>query len=304
MAPLVSAFQTGAPAMVEGITSANDGIELMSGITPSDVETPQATGRGGGGSASPPYTSLMGKLDHSQPGKGFRRLRRAPGTWRVYYKDIFHTLLNMPAHRFLLVFFSIYILEFFVFALIYQAQADKCVIGEMGMRHAMWFSVQTASTTGLLHLCPMRLPFASAATQSCTWLVTQQLMVLLAIPCGPNLSELKFVNLKIADMTTQTTNLKLGLVASIKHIITPDSPLYGISLVDMEYKAIEVFPLYGISLGDMEYKAIEVLWVMDCERIGSSVSMVRSSIKHIITPDSPLYGMSLVDMEYKAIEVL
>eukprot|EP00798_Chlamydomonas_sp_ICE-L_P010180 gene10180-8086_t len=88
-----------------------------------------------------------GVLAHS-PGKGFQRFKNVKGAWRVYYKDVFHTLLNMPAHRFLLLFFSAYLLEFFVFGLLYLSMPAGCVVGHMGFSHAMWFSVQTASTIG------------------------------------------------------------------------------------------------------------------------------------------------------------
>jgi hypothetical protein len=38
----------------------------------------------------------------------------------------------------------------------------------------------------------------------------------------------------------QITNLKLGLVASVTHIITPASPLYGLSLQQMQTRGMEI----------------------------------------------------------------
>ncbi|EFJ45008.1 hypothetical protein VOLCADRAFT_118521 [Volvox carteri f. nagariensis] len=90
-------------------------------------------------------------------GKGIVRFGLPAGGWYLYWSDIFHTLLNMPRHRFLLVFFCVYLTEYLIFALLYLTQPDRCVGGIMKFSHAMWFSVQTAATlgyTGLLQPNP------------------------------------------------------------------------------------------------------------------------------------------------------
>ncbi|GIL50902.1 hypothetical protein Vafri_6867 [Volvox africanus] len=87
-------------------------------------------------------------LDKGRAGKGIVRFGLPAGGWYLYWSDIFHTLLNMPRHRFLLVFFCVYLTEYLFFSLLYLTQPDHCVGGVMKFSHAMWFSVQTAATLG------------------------------------------------------------------------------------------------------------------------------------------------------------
>ncbi|GLC59523.1 hypothetical protein PLESTB_001496500 [Pleodorina starrii] len=87
-------------------------------------------------------------LDKGRAGKGIVRFGLPAGGWYLYWSDIFHTLLNMPRHRFLLVFFCVYLTEYLLFALLYLTQPGRCVGGTMKFPHAMWFSVQTAATLG------------------------------------------------------------------------------------------------------------------------------------------------------------
>ncbi|KAI8477201.1 MAG: inward rectifier potassium channel-domain-containing protein [Monoraphidium minutum] len=72
----------------------------------------------------------------------------------AYYSDLFHTLLHLPLHRFVAVFFAIYMLEYTAFALAYLAQPDACIEGVGRFANALWFSVQTASTIGYGRLVP------------------------------------------------------------------------------------------------------------------------------------------------------
>ncbi|KAG2448597.1 hypothetical protein HYH02_006488 [Chlamydomonas schloesseri] len=87
-------------------------------------------------------------VDKSRASKGIVRFGLPTGGWYNYWTDIFHTLLNMPRYRFLLVFFAIYLTEYLFFALLYLTQRSDCVGGVMRFSHAMWFSVYTAATLG------------------------------------------------------------------------------------------------------------------------------------------------------------
>ncbi|GBF92454.1 hypothetical protein Rsub_04558 [Raphidocelis subcapitata] len=49
-----------------------------------------------------------------------------------------------------------------------------------------------------------------------------------------------FEHLAIEDGTTQQTNLQLGFPANVVHVVRPDSPLYNLSLEEMETRMMEV----------------------------------------------------------------
>ena len=71
-----------------------------------------------------------------------------------------------------------------------------------------------------------------------------QISVLLAVPEGDSESAnaaLRFIELEIEDMTTQVVNIKLGLPSTIVHVVRPGSPLYDLSLQQMESKGLEIF---------------------------------------------------------------
>eukprot|EP00798_Chlamydomonas_sp_ICE-L_P010179 gene10179-8085_t len=63
---------------------------------------------------------------------------------------------------------------------------------------------------------------------------------MLALPAEGEDDELVFLSLDIEDLLSQMVNLKLGLVASMKHYITVHSPLYGLSLEQMDTRGIEI----------------------------------------------------------------
>jgi hypothetical protein len=50
--------------------------------------------------------------------------------------------------RFILIFFFIYVIEYFLFALLYLWQPNHCIPHIKHLRIALWFSVQTAATIG------------------------------------------------------------------------------------------------------------------------------------------------------------
>ncbi len=55
---------------------------------------------------------------------------------------------QMPRWRFVAIFFSVYVLEYLLFALLYLSQPDSCVPHVNRLPIALWFSVQTAATIG------------------------------------------------------------------------------------------------------------------------------------------------------------
>eukprot|EP00798_Chlamydomonas_sp_ICE-L_P020355 gene20355-27120_t len=71
-----------------------------------------------------------------------------------FFADPFHTLLNMPWGRFVLLFFTTYMLEFLVFAVVFYLQGDNCIIGMEKFSHALWMSSRTASTLGFDFIAP------------------------------------------------------------------------------------------------------------------------------------------------------
>ncbi|CAM6094222.1 unnamed protein product [Calypogeia fissa] len=68
----------------------------------------------------------------------------------LYWGDLFHTLVNMPSPRFMLVLFCTYSLLFGGFAIpyYYDAYNNFCIPGVLHYSHALWFSVQTSMTIG------------------------------------------------------------------------------------------------------------------------------------------------------------
>ncbi|KXZ50139.1 hypothetical protein GPECTOR_17g775 [Gonium pectorale] len=219
--------------------------------------------------------------------------RRASGS-----QDPFHTLLNLPWGRFIAIFFCTYLVEFMVFAFLFWAQSDRCIINMDGkFAHALWMSSRTASTLGydtihpnpectLTNLTVMlqviasslvnfimlglvfarfSAPFKRASTirfssimvcnrhPSGHWCVSLRVanirkhqilkptvrMVLTAVD-SITPSNYTFEHLAIDSHTTQETNLELGFPANVTHIITPSSPLYNLSLLEMETRMMEI----------------------------------------------------------------
>ncbi|GIL62473.1 hypothetical protein Vafri_16693 [Volvox africanus] len=216
-----------------------------------------------------------------------------------YWQDPFHTLLNLPWGRFILIFFATYMIEFLVFALIFWVQSDRCIEGKNGkFSHALWMSSRTASTLGfnaiqpnpectftnLMVMCQViasslvnfimlglvfarfSAPFKRASTirfssvmvcyqQPATgyWCLSLRVanirkhqllkpalrMVLTAVD-SITPSNYLFEHLTIDGHSTQETNLELGFPANMTHVITPSSPLYNLSLLEMDTRMMEV----------------------------------------------------------------
>lgn len=72
----------------------------------------------------------------------------------AYYQDLYHTLLNIPMYRFLMVFIGSYLSMYMVFACFFMTQSKHCVSNVQKFSHALWFSVHTAATIGYGHQSP------------------------------------------------------------------------------------------------------------------------------------------------------
>lgn len=98
----------------------------------------------GGMRADGPRPSL---LDRKNP--FFTGLQRFGVDKALYLQDPFHTLLNLPWWKFIIIFFTTYITQFCTFALLYWAFPTTCTHGIDGnFAHALWMSSRTASTIG------------------------------------------------------------------------------------------------------------------------------------------------------------
>ena len=69
----------------------------------------------------------------------------------MYTRDLFHTLVNIPLRRFLMIFMSVFMLEFVLFALVYYLCSQlrlgaSCIPGIRGFPSALYFSFQTGLT--------------------------------------------------------------------------------------------------------------------------------------------------------------
>ena len=99
-------------------------------------------------------------LDRSKPFfTGVNRFGVAK--WNMYLQDPFHTMLNLPWWKFILVFFTVYVAQFCSFALLYLAVSNIstpdgiCIHGvDNNFAHALWLSSRTASTIGFNQIEP------------------------------------------------------------------------------------------------------------------------------------------------------
>ncbi|KAG2443371.1 hypothetical protein HXX76_001732 [Chlamydomonas incerta] len=237
-------------------------------------------------------------LDRSAPYfSGIKRF--GISKFQHYFQDPFHTLLNLPWPRFIFIFFLTYVVEFMLFAFLFWAQTDKCVIGMNGkFAHALWMSSRTASTLGFDQIHPnpecvlvnltvmlqviasslvnfimlglvfarFSAPYKRASTirfssvmvcnrhpVSGHWCLSLRVanirkhqilkpslrMVLTAVD-SITPSNYLFEHLPIDSLHTQETNLELGFPANVTHVITPASPLYNLSLLEMDTRMMEI----------------------------------------------------------------
>ncbi|KAF8073224.1 GapC [Scenedesmus sp. PABB004] len=214
--------------------------------------------------------------------------------WATYLGDPFHTLLNLPWWKFIIIFFATYVLQFITFALIYLAFPPTCVVGINGsFAHALWMSSRTASTLGFNQIYPeitcvgpnivviasslinfimlglvfarFSAPFKRANSiqfsSLCTitrhasgvWALTfrvanirkhqllkPEIRVLVTAIDSITPSNYVFEYLDVEAVAAQQMNLQLGFPAHVVHLIKPSSPLYNLSLQEMDARMMEV----------------------------------------------------------------
>eukprot|EP00879_Flechtneria_rotunda_P004613 GHRR01004869.1.p1 GENE.GHRR01004869.1~~GHRR01004869.1.p1 ORF type:complete len:426 (+),score=96.72 GHRR01004869.1:474-1751(+) len=216
----------------------------------------------------------------------------------TYLADPFHTLLNLPWWKFIIIFFTTYILLYLTFALLYLAFPPTCVVGVNGhFAHALWMSSRTASTLGFNQIYPevtcaganlvvmvqviasslinfimlglvfarFSAPFKRANSIQfsglCTinrhssghWALTfrvanirkhqllkPEIKVLVTAIDSITPSNYVFEYLDVEAKEIQQMNIQLGFPAHVVHVIRPGSPMYNLSLQEMDARMMEV----------------------------------------------------------------
>jgi hypothetical protein len=70
-------------------------------------------------------------------------------------RPIFTLPLQLRRWKFIIIFFTTYVLQFCSFALIFMAFSSDCIVGIDGsFAHALWMSSRTASTLGFNQIYP------------------------------------------------------------------------------------------------------------------------------------------------------
>ncbi|WIA09722.1 hypothetical protein OEZ85_009104 [Tetradesmus obliquus] len=231
--------------------------------------------------------------------------------WATYLGDPFHTLLNLPWWKFIIIFFTTYVLQFCGFAAIFLAFSNDCIKGIDGsFAHALWMSSRTASTLGFNQIYPevtcvgpnlvvmiqvivanlvnfimlglvfarFSAPFKRANSiqfsSLCTitrhssgyWALTfrvanirkhqllkPEIKVLVTAIDSITPSNYVFEYLDVEAREMQQMNLQLGFPAHVVHVIKPGSPLFNLSLQEMDARMME----------EMDARMMEVLVFVD-----------------------------------------
>ncbi|OQS04533.1 inward rectifier K channel (IRK-C) family protein [Thraustotheca clavata] len=83
---------------------------------------------------------------------GIYNIQRVGGAWRkIYWDDMFHTVINTRTSRLVTAVFVVYALVIFFFAIAYQTISEKdpeCHVGIKSLTEAYIFSVETIMTIG------------------------------------------------------------------------------------------------------------------------------------------------------------
>ena len=90
-------------------------------------------------------------LDRKAPfhqSRGVWNIRRSNKVAELYFADVFHTIIDLPTYKSILIFFALYIFWIFVFAWLYYAVSDPCELDIVTFRSAWYFSVETIMTIG------------------------------------------------------------------------------------------------------------------------------------------------------------
>ncbi|GFR39598.1 hypothetical protein Agub_g58 [Astrephomene gubernaculifera] len=271
-------------------------------------------------------------LDKRQASKGIVRFGLPAGGWYLYWTDIFHTLLNMPRYRFLLVFFSVYLTEYLIFALLYLTQSGACVHGSLRFSHAMWFSVQTAATLGytgdlqpnpdctslnmlivmqvitaaLIDYCMMGLVFARFASpnkRSLTIRFSSSAVLFQRPEDGLWCLSFRLANIRKHSLISPQISLMLALPADS----CSSSSVAGCSAGARTGPAgsIKASGGSGSGGGGVAHYRFQELAIEDLSSQAANLRLgLHAHINHVIRPGSPLYDTSLDSLEALGAEVL
>lgn len=235
----------------------------------------------------------------------------------LYWSDPFHTLLNMPWVRFIILFFTVYLLQFMVFGFIYWLQPNHCVIGKDGkFAYALWLSSRTSSTLGYDMIHPnaacsgtnitvmvqviasslidfimlglvfarFSAPYRRAATvkfstvavlhrhESGFWclearvanvrkhqILKPEIKMAVTAMDSTTPSTYLFEYLSIDGLERQETNMQLGFPANLVHVIDQASPLFNLSVQEMEARMMEIILLFD-GVDAMTSKHLQARW--------------------------------------------
>eukprot|EP00798_Chlamydomonas_sp_ICE-L_P015266 gene15266-21348_t len=213
--------------------------------------------------------------------------------------DPFHTLLNMPWGRFILLFFTTYILEFMIFAIFFYIAGDSCIVGLEGkFSHALWLSSRTASAIGYDTIAPdpnciypnvvvmLEVIFSSLVS-----------FILLGMVFARFSAPFKRAS-TVRFSTTATSHrhptgywcLSMRVSNLRKHQILQPSLRMVITAVDSITPSNYLFEHLNVENSKQQETNLE---------LGFPANLV-----HVIRPESFLYNLSLLEMDTRMMEVL
>uniref|UniRef100_A0A7S3QX31 Inward rectifier potassium channel C-terminal domain-containing protein n=1 Tax=Dunaliella tertiolecta TaxID=3047 RepID=A0A7S3QX31_DUNTE len=216
----------------------------------------------------------------------------------TYYRDPFHTLLNLPWIRFIFCFFATYFIQYILFALIYWAQYTCIVNGEGRFARALLVSSRVASTMGFddifpdpncgfLNFCIMcQVIFSSLVNFVLLGVVFARFSAPFKRASTVRFSKNAVVNrhpsgfwcisLRVANLRKhQILQPSIRMVVTVVDSITPSYYHHEMLTVEGGYKQVT-----NLELG------------------------FPAHVTHVITPDSYLYNTSLLEMDTRMMEVL
>jgi len=216
-----------------------------------------------------------------------------------FVNDPFHTLLNMPWGRFVFVFFATYIIMFMLFAFLFWAQGNNCVVNMEGkFAHALWLSSRTASTLGFDTIRPNP---ECAFTNFCVMLQVIASSLINFIMLGvvfarfsapfKRASTIRFSKTAVCHrhpsgywcISLRVANLR-------KHQILQPSIRMVVTAVDSITPSNYMF----------EHLKVEGAYQQETNlELGFPANLV-----HVMRPDSYLYNLSLLEMDTRMMEVL
>ena len=128
-------------------------------VPPSPGLFSRLRGRVGKGYSNPPSASthfanestkwrLLDRKAAFHQSRGVWNVSRVNKSKELYFADLFHTIIDLPTYKSVLLFFALYLFWIFVFAWLYFAVSDSCELEINTFRSAWYFSVETIMTIG------------------------------------------------------------------------------------------------------------------------------------------------------------